>query len=140
MVKKRTDQTELSYSIPADCEELILPKGILKIKRLEGQPEVFPKDDWQAFFDAEQLCFPLQLRRWKAGDKFCPLGMDGKHKKIQDLFTDRKLSRFDKEQVWLLSDTSDQICWVVGLQIDDRFKIATTTKAYYQISFRKHPK
>lgn len=140
IIKQRITQIKEHYSIPKGIQQVQLKDGLIHFRYHRGQPGTLPRSQWDAFLDAEKLEFPLQLRRWKAGDKFSPLGMDGKHKKIQDLFTDRKLSRFDKEQVWLLTDTSDQICWVVGLQVDDRFKITTTTKAYYQISFRKHPK
>ena len=80
-----------------------------------------------AFLDAATLKFPLRLRYWQAGDRFQPLGMKGKSKKLQDFFSDLKLTRFEKEQVLLL-ESEGEICWVVGYRIDERFKITEATE------------
>ena len=76
--------------------------------------------------DYEKLQFPLKLRHWKLGDRFQPLGMGGKTQKLQDFFSNRKLSRFDKEKVWIL-ESNGEICWVVGHRVDERFKITSST-------------
>ena len=80
-----------------------------------------------AFLDARMLQFPLRLRYWQSGDRFQPLGMKGKSKKLQDFFSDLKLTRFEKEQVLLL-ESEGEICWVVGYRIDERFKITDATE------------
>lgn len=139
-LKERKKGPEASYLIPRGSEQLQIPGGELEIRFKAGQPKGFPHDAYQAFMDADKLEFPLQLRHWKAGDKFAPLGMQGRHKKIQDLFSDQKLNRFEKERVWLLTDAKDQICWVIGLQLDEGYKIKSTTKTYYHITFRENPK
>lgn len=140
LLRRRKKQADKYYPIPVDSQIFHLPEGVLHIHYHEGQPKQFTKSAWQACFDAGALQFPLQLRHWKAGDKFAPLGMGGKHKKIQDLFSDHKVDRFEKQSTWLLTDALDRICWVIGLQMDDRFKITASSKAYYHISYTKHPK
>ena len=47
--------------------------------------------------------------------------MKGK-KKVSDYFTDRKFNLKEKEDSWLLL-SGDEIVWIVGERIDDRFKI-----------------
>ncbi|MBN2237882.1 MAG: tRNA lysidine(34) synthetase TilS, partial [Bacteroidales bacterium] len=79
-----------------------------------------------ALLDYDQLEFPLILRTWKEGDYFHPLGLKGK-KLLSDFFIDLKLSRYEKESTWLLF-SGDQVAWVIGFRIDDRFKITNTTK------------
>lgn len=69
---------------------------------------------------ADRLVFPLIIRRWQPGDRFQPAGMGGHHKKLQDLFSDLKISRFGKSQVWVMT-SSGLICWVVGFRADERF-------------------
>ncbi len=72
---------------------------------------------------AEKLVFPLMLRHWTEGDSFQPFGMGGQSQKLQDFFTNQKLSRIEKEQVWLLFNGDGALIWVVGLRLDERFRI-----------------
>ncbi len=76
--------------------------------------------------DADTLTYPLKLRRWRKGDWFIPLGMKGK-KKLSDYFVDKKLSLSDKENVWIFTTAKDEIIWIVGKNVDERFKITDKT-------------
>jgi tRNA(Ile)-lysidine synthase len=84
------------------------------------------------FVDADQLVFPLKIRKWKTGDIFFPFGMDGKSKKVSKLFKDEKLSLLEKENVWILC-SNDQIVWVIGIRADNRFRITDSTKNILKI-------
>jgi tRNA(Ile)-lysidine synthase len=79
-----------------------------------------------AQLDFDKLKFPLTLRRWKSGDFFIPFGQKGKQK-LSDFFINQKLSRFEKERVWLLC-SGDDIAWIIGHRIDNRYKISSKTK------------
>jgi tRNA(Ile)-lysidine synthase len=79
--------------------------------------------------------FPLVLRHWRQGDTFRPLGIKV-FKKLSDFFTDLKLSIADKEEVWVLL-SGDDILWVAGLRIDDRYKITNRTKKILEIKLKK---
>lgn len=82
--------------------------------------------------DQDCLSSPLILRKWKPGDRFFPLGMQGS-KKLSDYFTDQKISGPEKEKIWLLCSGSE-IVWIVGYRADDRFKVTENTKNLLQIS------
>lgn len=82
-----------------------------------------------AALDFDKLKFPLKIRKWKNGDSFQPLGMKGK-KKLSDFFIDRKFSIDKKEKTWLLISGED-IVWIIGERMDDRFKITPKTKKIY---------
>ncbi len=84
------------------------------------------------FVDEDKLTFPLVLRRYKKGDSFQPIGMNGKSKKISKLFKDEKLSLLQKENTWLLY-SDNQLVWVIGIRQDERFKIENTTKNILKI-------
>ena len=101
-------------------------KGNLTIKRLPVHPSSFTLHDSVASLDSKDITFPLLLRKWKTGDYFYPLGMK-KKKKIARFLIDSKLSKTEKENVWVL-ESAQRIIWVVGHRIDERFKITEKTK------------
>jgi len=68
---------------------------------------------------SENIDKPLKLRRWKEGDYFYPNGMIGK-KKLSKFFKDEKMSIFDKQNQWILSNYKDEVLWIVGLRADRR--------------------
>ena len=80
-----------------------------------------------AQLDYDQLTFPLQMRKWQAGDRFRPLGMNGS-KLLSDFFVDQKMTTRQKEECQVLTTAKDEIVWVVGRRIDERFKVTDKTK------------
>jgi len=82
--------------------------------------------------DFDKIEFPLILRKWQKGDFFFPIGMNGK-KKVGKFFKDEKCSLIDKENAWLLCSKND-IIWVVGKRMDDRFKVTKSTSKILKIS------
>ena len=82
-----------------------------------------------ACFDYEKLVFPLVIRKWKSGDKFIPSGMKS-FKKLSDYFIDNKINRLLKEKILLIC-SNDDIIWVIGHRIDERYKATSKTKKMY---------
>lgn len=80
------------------------------------------------YIDKEKIQFPLCLRKRKEGDLFYPYGMGGQKKVLRKYFKDEKYSLYDKENQWLLTDSTDQILWVVGKRADERFRPTPHTK------------
>lgn len=89
-----------------------------------------------ALIDADKLQFPLRLRRWKEGDWFVPLGMSGR-KKLSDYLIDKKVSIAQKKRQFVLL-SGDDIVWVVGRRLDDRFCITRSTENVLKITKDTH--
>ena len=85
-----------------------------------------------AQLDYDTLHLPLKTRFWQQGDRFRPLGMHGT-KLVSDFFNDLNFTAFQKKTTPILVDSNDEIVWIVGYRIDDRFKITEKTKTIYQI-------
>ena len=87
-----------------------------------------PKSPDIAYLDSDTFCQPLTLRRPHRGERFQPLGMNGKSRLLSDFLTDLHLNIFEKQRQWLLCQSTDQILWVIGRRIDHRFRITPATR------------
>ncbi len=95
----------------------------------------YPDGRLAVLVDAEKLQFPLLLRPWQAGDWFQPFGMQRQRQKLQDFFTNAKLSRLEKEHCLVLENGDGALIWVPGHRLDERFKVQPTTNKAMKISF-----
>lgn len=107
------------YLIEETDKEISFASHKLEIKKVDNP--AISKDPLNIQLDSKHIRFPLLLRRWKTGDYFYPLGMK-KKKKVSRFLIDQKLSLHQKQDVWVL-ESDKKIIWVLGLRIDDRFKI-----------------
>ena len=91
-----------------------------------------PQNKQTAILDTSLLKYPLILRKYREGDYFYPVGMQGK-KKLSKFFKDLKYSLLEKEQQWLLCSGND-IVWVIGQRVDARYaaKEHSTTTIHIQ--------
>jgi tRNA(Ile)-lysidine synthase len=101
----------------------------------DAESHKIPRDSAIASFDLKTVQFPLKIRKWKKGDLFYPLGMN-KRKKLSDFFIDEKIALPDKKRIWLL-ESSGNIIWIIGLRIDDRYRVTTDTENILEITY--HP-
>jgi tRNA(Ile)-lysidine synthase len=71
---------------------------------------------------------PLAIRSRRPGDRFQPLGLNGR-KKLQDYFVDRKVARRRRDGVPLVVDEQDRIVWVAGHTIGHEFRVTDPAQA-----------
>ncbi len=126
-----SEQDKSRYSVPDGVTRMEHPLHLTFKKYLRTAEFQFSKDPKLIHLDADLLEFPLFLRHPLVGDKFQPLGMSN-FKKLSDFFIDEKLSIIEKEETWLLLN-GEEIVWVIGQRIDNRFKITHRTKNILEI-------
>lgn len=115
----------------ADTSSVVLVSGELKIKVVPKMNYELVNDKYIAALDLEKLQFPLLIRPWQLGDYFYPLGMQ-KKKKLSDFLIDLKVPVLLKQQVCVLV-SGNEVVWVIGYRIDDRFKITEATRKVYEV-------
>jgi tRNA(Ile)-lysidine synthase len=121
--------------IEASDRQVVFGAGRLTVERKEEAHFKLITSADTACLDARYIRFPLLLRPWKQGDYFYPLGMK-KKKKLSRFLIDQKLSKTEKEKLWVL-EMDKKIVWVAGYRIDERFKITPATKEVLIITLHK---
>ena len=95
--------------------------------------ESLPSDT--CVIDARLVSHELTTRQSRPGDRFRPFGMKHGTRLLADFLTERGLSVFERQRQWLVCH-GDDIVWVVGHRIDDRFRITSTTKKILKLSIK----
>ena len=128
-------QTEEATNIIIEegIKKIAFAGGTLLLKIASANSTHLPSDATIATLNADEIKYPLLLRPCKQGDYFYPIGML-KKKKLSKFFIDQKLSKTDKERVWVL-ESDKRIVWVIGYRIDNRFKTKPSTIKQLTIRF-----
>lgn len=108
--------------------------GTITSERLERANVRFTRNSNIEFVDADKVSENLTLRTWREGDRFRPLGMIGE-KKISDFLVDSKVSLDRKRGVMVVAD-GENIIWVCGMRLDDRYKVEQGTKSAIRLELR----
>ncbi|MEP4532467.1 MAG: tRNA lysidine(34) synthetase TilS [Cyclobacteriaceae bacterium] len=85
-----------------------------------------------AYLDLDKVTWPMEVRQWREGDRFVPIGMKGK-KMVSDFMIDTKIPVSLKGDVLVLI-SGGEIAWVMGHRISEKFKISNKTKRTLKIS------
>jgi len=77
--------------------------------------------------DADRVSGPLVVRAWQPGDRFYPFGMKGRSKKLQNFFTDLKVSVAARRRIPVVV-APEGIVWIVGYRQDERWAPTMATE------------
>ena len=119
-----------SISGKMDIRKKVEGPGSYAIPELNQQLDVWfsdnDSDDPNIMrIDRDTITFPLLLRSALPGDRFTPLGGPGR-KKIARFLSDRKIPNHLRHLHPVLVSDETIVC-VLGLQIDERFRVTETT-------------
>ncbi len=126
LVQKLEVASSKRYYLEENCTAVTQPIRLVISTKKRQAIETLKTSRKTALLDKDKLQFPLILRKWQTGDYFKPLGMQGM-KKLSDFFVDEKFSLPQKENCWLLAN-GEEIIWIVGFRLDDRYKITAETE------------
>lgn len=89
------------------------------------------EDSLEQYFDYEKVDGEVSFRYRKEGDKFQPLGMKGT-KKLKDIFIDLKIPKDLRNNIPIIC-IGEEIAWIVGYRISDKFKVDKNTTKLLKI-------
>jgi tRNA(Ile)-lysidine synthase len=124
-----------AIGIDEGMENVCFGGGNLEMKKVYIEKFHLQRKEDIAQLDLGHIEYPLLLRKWKQGDYFYPLGMR-KKKKLARFFIDQKLPKNQKENIWVL-ESNKRVVWIVGMRIDDRFKVDDSTKEVLIIAYQR---
>jgi tRNA(Ile)-lysidine synthase len=122
------EETTAEFHISENQREVNIP---LKLSLCKVS-DISIESNKTIFVNADQIVYPLVIRKWKTGDVFMPFGMNGKSKKVSKLFKDEKLSLIEKENTWILC-SGEEIVWIIGMRADHRFRTVNATNNILKI-------
>jgi tRNA(Ile)-lysidine synthase len=95
------------------------------------------RDPWQVYLDRARIGDP-QLATPQPGQRLAPLGMEGRHKALGDLFTDCKIPPALRAGWPLIVDGEDgEILWVCGVQPAHRARITAQTERILHLRWER---
>lgn len=124
-IKKKQEETDNEIFIGKD-ETKSVSGTIISLKEVSKNKLTFSSDHKVEYLSAENLSFPLSIRKWKDADSFYPFG-HSKPKRISKFLTDLKLTTDEKASQLLLLNKSE-IVWVIKRRIDNRYAVTNDTK------------
>jgi tRNA(Ile)-lysidine synthase len=124
-------------SIPG--EVVLVPQGWVVAAALDSQQGDSPPGELTVRVLASAVQTPLMVRSRLPGDRLRPAGMGGRHKKLQDLFVDRKVPRGQRDRVPLVVDAGGRIVWVVGEAVGEEFRSSDPSACVILLKARRLP-
>ena len=114
ILRKKTEEKSeavLEISGPGEYEY----EGLKISCKMVNETPTFPLAENCLYLEKSKFNFPFFVRRPQAGERMQPFGLKGT-KKISDILVDKKVDRFAKEKIFLLTTAEDKIVWMIGFQ------------------------
>ena len=134
-IQPNARRIEFRFEIPGPGRYFIQETGVtLDFAVFKASPDpgnMASTGQQTAFFDMDQLCFPLIIRNCNPGDRMAPLGLNGTQK-VKKIFIDRKVDREERPRYPVLIH-DETILWIGGLRQSEVGKLTTATKRVLKV-------
>jgi tRNA(Ile)-lysidine synthase len=108
------------------------------VRKGEVEKKSFPTAglEYQARVDAARLTAPLVVRGRRSGDRFPPLGMDGRLQKLSDFMINEKIPRRLRAG-WPLIFSGGELVWIPGYRISHLYQVLPETEHVLLLAVRR---
>jgi len=127
-----------ALDLPVPGAVLLEPSGV-RLTADGPQPvgDVVMTDPTRVCVCADVAAGGLLVRSWRAGDRIQPLGLHG-HRKLQDVFVDRKVPRDERPLVPLVCAHDGTVLWVAGHVLSERARVTTGSSGMVVLKMWRH--
>ena len=117
VIKKEYDYLIITNKNELEKDYKIIFKDKFKINNLviEKTNKTFDNGNNVCKLDSKKIKLPLYIRNRKPGDYIEVLGLNG-HKKIKDIFIEKKIPLDKRDSYPVLVDTNDNILWIPNIK------------------------
>lgn len=136
-IEKEIDK--FCYKLKLNDENNISPLNmVVSLKTLTVDEIIsLKKSSYEVYIDKENIEGDLVIRNRVDGDVFSPIGLKGS-KKLKEYFIDEKIPREERDSIPLIAD-ENEIIWVIGKRISEKYKITKNTKDLIKIKILRGP-
>ncbi len=131
VVVNKKEDVKLKHVVISSGDSVKVNNKLISIKEITTKKKQFNADKNIEFINGDRTKSKFILRAWQPGDRFIPLGMKGS-KKVSDFLSEQKISTYNKKDQMILTN-DNRIVWVIGLRLDNRFRITPQTKKIYEL-------
>ena len=87
----------------------------------------------EQYFDYDSLKMGINIRNRRDGDVFKPYKSNGT-RKLKEYFIDNKIPRHKRDSIPLIAQ-DNEIVWIIGYKISDKFKVTENTKTVLKLIY-----
>lgn len=105
----------------------------ISVRKFDGNMNEIPKKTYTKWFDYDKIKDGLVVRNRRSGDYLVTDCM-GHTKKLKEYFINEKVPLSRRDSIWLLA-IDQEIVWVVGGRISEKYKVLEDSKTIIEISY-----
>lgn len=119
-----------------DKKDIYFGEGIISFNVMDNNKEKYNfQNSLIKYVDYDKIINAIVVRYRKQGDRINPIGLKGT-KKLKDIFIDMKIPKDVRDTIPIVQ-IDDDIAWVVGVKVSDKFKVTQQTKRILKMEYRK---
>ena len=125
---------EQEIPLPATSEEVETPFGRFTIKVFSYSGEKILEKKYTKWLDCDKINCELSVRTRRSGD-YMIVNQSGGRKKLTRCMIDDKIPGEIRQEIPLVA-AKDEILWIVGGRISERYKITSQTEKVLEITYQ----
>jgi len=136
--QKKTPLFEVSLAVPGSTVvqelEAVVGTSVETVINVDKYGNM-GYNSFEQYFDYDSLKRGINIRNRRDGDIFKPLKSNGT-KKLKEYLIDMKVPRELRDDIPLVC-TGNEVVWIIGYKISDKFKVTENTKSALKIEYSR---